>query len=200
MVTGHFATALIPYELTRQQAGGRQVPFWVFLLASQFLDFLMLALVAAGIEHLTPPDLLDLTFAGMRADMFASHDLLPVAGWSVLFGLLAWAVTRHRAAALWCMALVGFHEVCDLVVGFKHGVMAEAHPALGLNLYTQAPVAGLLIEAALAALAVWGFVRLRARAGQSVSRVTQWGLYGVLAGGALVSLPVAHTSVRTLLG
>ncbi|RTL31377.1 MAG: hypothetical protein EKK47_08015 [Burkholderiales bacterium] len=148
MVTGHFATALIPYELTRRQAGRRQVPFWVFLLASQFLDFLMLALVAAGIEHLTPPDLLDLTFAGMRADMFASHDLLPVAGWSIGFGLLAWAVTRHRAAAL----------------------------------------------------AVWGFVRLRARAGQSVSRVTQWGLYGVLAGGTLISLPVAHTSVRTLLG
>ena len=204
MVTGHFATALLPYEWARQRAGLRQeasaVPFWVFLLASQFLDFLMVGFVAAGIEMLTPHQLGDLSFAGMRADMFVSHDLIPVLGWSAAFGLVVWSATRQRLAAAWCAALVGFHELCDLVVGFKHGVVGEEHPALGMNLYTRAPVAGLLIEAALAAVAVWGFVRLRERAGRPVSRFTQWTLYAVLAGGALMSLPVAHVSARHWLG
>lgn len=198
MVTGHFATALVPYELTRQTTG-RRPPFWLFLLASQFLDFLMLALVAAGIEHLTPANMLDLSFAGMRADMFASHDLPPVAGWSAAFGLFAWGLTRQAQTALWCAALVAFHEACDLVVGFKHGWMGEANPMLGINLYTQAPVTGLLLEAALATLSVWGFVRLRARASRPVSRGTQWGLYGLLPGGALASLVVARVSVHAWL-
>lgn len=199
MVTGHFATALMPYEMVRQ-AEGRRVPFWVFLLASQFLDFLMLGLVASGVESLTPQHLMNLSFAGMRADMFLSHDLLPVAGWAVLYGLVVWGYTRHQHAALWCVALVLLHEACDLVVGFKHGIKGEAHPELGLNLYTQAPVAGLVLEAALAAVCVWGFVQLRTRAGRPVSRVTQWTLYATLPGGALVSLLVAHLSVRTVLG
>ncbi|TAK74205.1 MAG: hypothetical protein EPO01_07125 [Aquabacterium sp.] len=188
MVTGHFATALVPYAL---QGRSRPAPFWLFLLACQFLDFLMLGLAAAGVESLLPAQLLQLSFAGMRADMHASHDLLPVAGWALGFAALAWAATRNGPAALWCAALVVGHELCDLVVGFKHGVHGEL-PTLGWNLYTQAPVAGLLAEAALCVGITWWFTARRRQEGRPLSRTTVVALHGVLAGTALASLPVAH--------
>lgn len=192
MVSGHFATALLPYELLRRT---RPAPLWLFLLASQFLDFLMLGLASAGVETLTPPQLADLSFAGMRADMPLSHDLLPVAGWAAGFALLAWGLTRHRAAALWCAALVVVHELCDLVVGFKHGLHGEQPAQLGLNLYTQAPVAGLLVEAGLCAAIVWWLAARRRQEGLPLPRATTWALHGLLAGTALASLPVAHLSL-----
>lgn len=191
MVTGHYATALVPYALLQRT---RPAPFWLFLLASQFLDLLMLGLAGAGVESLTPHRLLDLSFAGMRADMYASHDLLPVAGWAAGFAALAWLATRHGAAALWCGALVIVHELCDLVVGFRHGVLGET-PQLGWNLYTRAPVAGLLVEAALCAGIVWWFARRRRRDGRPLSRASTWTLHAILAGTALASLPVAHQSL-----
>ena len=46
MIAGHFATALVPYELTRKSD---PVPVWPFLLAAQFLDVLMLIFVSLGI-------------------------------------------------------------------------------------------------------------------------------------------------------
>lgn len=188
MVTGHFATALVPYALLQRS---RPAPFWLFLLASQLLDFLMLGLAAAGVESLLPAEVLHLSFSGMQADMHASHDLLPVAGWALGFAALAWAVTRNGAAALWCAALVVVHELCDLVVGFKHGLHGEA-PTLGWNLYTRAPVAGLLIEAALCVAIVWWFAVRRRQDGRPLARTTVAALHGVLAGTALASLPVAH--------
>lgn len=198
MVSGHFATALLPYEFTRNQSG-KSAPFWIFLLASQFLDFLLLGFLATGVESLTPTNVLDLSFAGMRADMFVSHDLVPVVAWSVLFGFAVWGFTRQRAVALWCVALVGFHELCDLLVGFKHGLMADDHPSFGLGLYTEAPTTGLLIEALLSLVCVWLFVQLRAKHNRPVPLSTQRVLYGFLVGGALISLPIAHLSARQLL-
>jgi len=50
MIAGHFATALVPYELTRK---AHPVPFWFFLLAAQFLDVLMVTFVTLGIETTT---------------------------------------------------------------------------------------------------------------------------------------------------
>ena len=69
-----------------------------------------------------------------------------------------------------------------------------------MNIYTKAPLACLMIEATMSAAAVWWFVRHRASVQQPVSLRTQWGLYGLLAGGALLSLPVAHVPARQWLG
>jgi hypothetical protein len=87
MIAGHFATALVPYELTRKTS---PAPFWLFLLASQFLDFLMLVFVSLGVEKLEPSNFLTAAFVSMRSDMFVSHDVLPVLGWAILLGAIAW--------------------------------------------------------------------------------------------------------------
>lgn len=197
MIAGHYATALVPYELTRKSSGA---PFWLFLLAAQFLDFLMLGLVAAGLERLDPHNFLEVAFASLEAEMLISHDVVPVLGWAALVGLVVWPIFRSGVVALWCAALVVVHELSDLLVGFEHYVFGSDTAALGFNLYQKAPVTGLMIEAMLCAALVFWFCRHRARHGEPVTKVVQWGLYGVLVGSTLATVPLAHHSLAGLLG
>ena len=74
MIAGHYATALVPYELTRKT---QRTSFWIFLVAAQFLDFAMLVFVTLGIEQLLPKNFLDFAFASSSSNMWVSHDILP---------------------------------------------------------------------------------------------------------------------------
>ena len=195
MFMGHYVTALIPYEQTREKSN---VPFWVFLLASQFLDFLMLTLVALGIEGFDPHNFLDFSFTHAQTDMYISHDILPVLGWAVGFALLVLLFFRNKIAAMWCFALIIFHEVCDLVVGFKHNIIGKDTASLGMNLYNEAPVTGLFLEAALCCGIVWWFIQTRKKKGKPVSARLQWVLYLLLVGGTLATLPMANQSLGVL--
>ena len=197
MLTGHYATALIPYELTRKT---QKVSFWVFLLAAQFLDVLMLLFVSTNIESFSPSNFLEASFTSMRTDMFLSHDIVPVIGWSLLFGAIVWAVTRKYVAALWCIGLVLFHEVCDLVVGFEHFILGVDTTPVGLALYTNAPAAGMLLEAAMCFAIVFWFARKRTQGGDPLSKSGTIGLYLILVGGALSTLPLATQSINSWLG
>lgn len=196
MIAGHFATALVPYELTRKATA---VPFWLFLVAAQFLDVLMLVFVTLGIESMEPEDAFSVPFSGFQTNMFVSHDLLPVLGWTVAFGVATWLIWREPVIAVWCAGLVLFHEVCDLVVGFPHDVIPGVGP-VGMALYVEAPVAGFLIESVMAAAIVFWFCRRRAQRGQPVSTGTQVALYALLVGTTLATLPLANNSMNSLLG
>ena len=197
MIAGHFATALVPYELTRKTS---PAPFWLFLAASQFLDFLMLVFVSVGVEKLEPTNFLTAAFVSMRSDMFVSHDVVPVFGWAILFGAIAWGLTRNRTVALWCAGLVLLHEVFDLVVGFGHYVLGRHTMGLGLDLYNRAPVVGMLIEAALCAAIVSWFCAHRARRNAPVSPRLKWGLYVSLVGFTLATLSIATRSLASRFG
>lgn len=196
MVVGHYSTALVAYELTRET---QRTPLWVFLLAAQFLDILMLTLVSVGIEKLTPANFFDLSFAAMQSDMFVSHDILPVTVWAMLFGLIVWAITKKYVVSLWCVGLIFFHEICDLVVGFQHYIIGDTG-AVGFALYNNAPVIGLILEALMCVAIVFWFCRRRDQRGQPVSHSAKWGLYGILAGSTLLTLPLATQSLNSLLG
>jgi hypothetical protein len=197
MIAGHFATALVPYELTRKTS---PAPFWLFLVASQFLDFLMLLFVSFGVEKLEPSDFLKVAFVSMRSDMFVSHDIVPVFGWAILFGAIAWGLTKNRTAALWCVGLVLLHEVFDLVVGFKHHVLGKHTMGLGLDLYNHAPIVGMLIEAALCVALVFWFCAHRASQNSPVSPMLKWGLYVLLVGSTLATLSIATQPLGSLFG
>ena len=196
MIAGHFATALVPYELTRK---AHPAPVWLFLLAAQFLDVLMMTFVSLGIETMEPEDAFSVSFSGLKTNMFLSHDLLPVLGWAAVFGVATWLIWRKPVVARWCVGLVVFHEVCDLVVGYPHDVIRGVGP-IGMALYVEAPILAFLIEAAMAAAIVFWFCHRRAKSGQSVSTGTQVALYGLLVGTTLATLPVAKNSVNSLLG
>lgn len=197
MIAGHYAPALVPYELTRKT---QRAPFWIFLLAAQFLDLAMLVFAGLGIEQLHPENFMDLAFSTSSSNMWLSHDILPVLIWSTAVGLLFWGFTHKSVVALWCGGLVLVHELCDLLVGFTHHWYGQGTPSLGLNLYQQAPAFGFLIEAALSGVIVAWFCWHRAKAGAPVSSRLKWGLYAVLVGSALSTLPITTRSLNAWLG
>lgn len=192
MIAGHYATALVPYALAREE---RPRPFWIFLITAQFTELLMLILVQLGIEHIEPTDFLSLSFGNSRSDMWLTHDIVPAAGWAIVAGLLFGTLSRDRVVGLWCAGLVVVHELCDLLVGYEHHWMGAGSGVAGLNLYQRAPVVGLLIEAGLCAVLIMWFLRHRAASGRKTSRRLVIGLFGILVGGTLASLPIATHSI-----
>lgn len=196
MIMGHFATALVP---TQQARSNPKAVFWLFLLAAQFLDFLMLGFMAVGLETVSPENFLNASFDGMQTNMLYSHNLVPVAILALGFGAATYAVLRDATVALWCFALIVFHELCDLVVGFEHNITTADSPSVGMSLYTTAPVAGILIEAAMCFALVWWFATQRAKDGHALSSGGKLGLNLVLVGGTLATLPIATHSVTDLL-
>src|ERR671933_328038 len=130
-----------------------------------------------GVEAPQPKSLLAASFLNLRVEMTYSHDLVSSGVLAVGAAALGYVITRRRAVALWCLALVVAHEACDLVVGFPHHVLGPASAGVGLGLYGRAPEVAFGLEAVFGASCVAWFRRARARRGRPVSRRTTWGLY-----------------------
>ncbi len=193
---GHYATALVAYQKVEEKKN--HAPFWLFLLASQFLDFIMLFFVATGWELFKPDDFRDASFSNMQTDLFYSHGIVPAVIWSLIFALIVWSISKNRLLALWCGILVVFHEVCDLIVGFEHYIFGQGTPAIGLNLYNKAPLTGLIIEALFCVAIAWWFLKRRSAMGQAFSKRRAWGLYIFIVGVIVSTFPIANTSLNEL--
>ena len=151
MLTGHFATALVPY------ARDRKLPLFTLLLVSQVQDFLIpVDVLASGQRSLA------------RLEMHYSHDLLPVLVIAGLVGLGLHLWFRSRKVTLIGIGLVLFHEVCDLLSGFAHNVNGPDSPRLGFDFYRSAPAMAFAIELALAVACLGYFVLERRRQGDPV--------------------------------
>ena len=152
MITGHYATVLVPY------AHDRKLPLFVLLLVSQVQDFLI-------------P--LDIRLSGQRdfrlLEMTYSHDVVPALLMAAVIGLALQAVYRDRKVSLIGVALVLFHEVCDLLSGFAHNILGPGTQRLGLDLYRTGPAAAYAIELVLAAGCVVYFLTVRRRRGEPVA-------------------------------
>lgn len=180
MIVGHYASALVA---KRQEP---RLPLWVYLSAAMSLDAVMIGLVFGGVEQLEPGNPEAPKLHEMMIDMTYSHDLLPVALWTLLAAGTAFLGTRSLSASLWIGALVGGHMVCDLLVGFYHFVWGPESPRLGLGLYTNGPLAALALELLFSLVCTWWFLR-----GTGASRGLQIALYGVMVLGCAVLLPYA---------
>ena len=187
---GHFATALIP------RARGVDAPFWLFLVCANLLDFVWFGLALAGVEPTTPTSFLDVSIAGLHADMRYSHTLAYVVPFAVVVGVAADAWKRDARVARWCVALVVLHLLCDYVAGFEHPVAGPGSPSLGLGLYATAPEGAIVAEAVFAAACVAWYVRTRAAHGKQTSNKSLAMLYGAFVGGALFFLGTASHSMR----
>jgi hypothetical protein len=89
MISGHFATALV---------AKRHVPkgsIWLYLIAAQGLDILMISFVVLGWEHLDLGQSILPAMGSATVDMRYTHDLVPVIGWMVLMGAIAFGLTRN---------------------------------------------------------------------------------------------------------
>lgn len=201
MVMGHYATALIPYAYDSNR---KLAPFWFFLLATQALDFIMVALVMTGVESVEPRGIFDASFRHMVVDMTYSHDIAPVLMWCVVFTVVAGLAFKSLKLAAIVLGLTVLHESMDLLVGFEHFWFGPPESAdatvYGLGLYNTAPVVGLLIEIAICVgLIIW-YVKKRASVGKPVSAFSQRLLWGVLVGCTVALLAMANQPLAALLG
>jgi len=146
MVSGHIATTFVAKRYLPS------APWWLLLAAAYGLDILMFGLVILGIERM---DTHAAHGPGPRMseaviDMTYSHDLLPVLGWTLLFGAVVWLGFRNRALVVACMLLFFGHWVCDFFSGYGHFVFGPDSAPLGTDLYHRNLMAAILTEVAFA--------------------------------------------------
>jgi hypothetical protein len=142
MFVGHFAPALI--VAARPRAAGLGTLF----VAAQLVDigFAVLLIpgveamrVAPGITAMNPMDLYHMPY---------THSLLGAGLWGLLFGLIVWAATRRREAAIGAAIVVVSHWFIDLLVHIPDLTLFGAPPKIGLGLWNH-PLAAMPLEVAL---------------------------------------------------
>jgi hypothetical protein len=148
MFIGHYAPALV--AAARPSAAGLGTLF----VTAQLVDIGFAVLLIPGIEAMrivpgitamNPMDLHHMPY---------THSLLGAIIWAKIFGLLVWAVTRRKAAAIGAALVALSHWFIDLVVHIPDLTLYGARPKLGLGLWNHPlvamPLELLLIGAALA--------------------------------------------------
>lgn len=177
MITGHFATALVPY------ARDRRLPLFALLLCSQAQDFLIpLDMAVSGQRNF---QLLEMTF---------SHDLVPVLALALVVGIAMQLAFRSVRVTAIGVCLVLLHEICDLLSGFAHNVFGASTPRMGFDLYRGSPAAAFVIELVLATVCIGYFFFERRRQGDAVTRVKA----AVLC--AAIFVPIVAMLARALSG
>jgi hypothetical protein len=177
VLTGHFATALVPY------ARNPRLPLFTLLMLSQLPDLLIpLDVMRSGERDLN------------ALQMTLSHDLLPVAVMSIVVAVALHAWRRDTALTVAGTALVVVHWLCDLLSGFSHNVAGPGTASLGLDLYRTAPAQAFLIELVVAAGCLGYFLWKRR---QQCDPVRPWRAVVL---GAVIVLPIAAMLARALSG
>jgi hypothetical protein len=120
-------------------------------ILTQILDFIMIALVLAGVESIEPRSFMHASFANMRVEMTYSHDILPVMVITLIVARVTAAIFRSWLLGLWAIGLITLHEIMDLLVGFHHYWFGPDGTPLGLGLYNRLPVLGIGIELVICA-------------------------------------------------
>lgn len=172
MFIGHFAVGLV----AKRAAPRASLP--VLLAAPQVLDILFPIFVVAGIERvaiepgLTTVSPLDLQEIGW------SHSLATSIGWSVLFALGYWALTKQRREAIVLGACVFSHWILDWVTHIRDMPVYPGGPRLGLGLWNSLP-GTLVVELALFGLGVWIYAT-DTRASDRRGNISWWAFVGTL--------------------
>ena len=181
MFLGHYAVGF---------ASKRVVPkvslAW-FLAGATLLDLLFPLFVLMGWEHARFVGAAS-PFLRISLDDYPwTHSLLMAVVWSVGFGLLCWAVTRVRGAALLAGAAVFSHWILDFVTHSPDMPLLPGGSArVGLGLW-YSPVGTIAVEGLMFVAAVWIYAKTT-RAKDRVGRWAWWGLVAFLALSYLGSL------------
>ncbi|MEQ8435397.1 MAG: hypothetical protein RIA71_14270 [Oceanicaulis sp.] len=199
MLAGHFATALVAL----QRAPTRRFPAFLlawYLAVSQLPDLLWLLFHALGLEPTRPTDLFDVTLQDLSADMMFSHDLLPIVGWGVIFGLLGAVVFGDRRVGLATVVLVWLHALIDYLGGYPHHVFGPETPVVGTGLYLTLPFLAITLEAVyIVFFLVWFFIEERRR-GVERSPGNRWTIIGLFVFNLAFLASIAVTSMRDRFG
>ncbi len=173
MFIGHFAAGMAAKKI--QPA----ISLGTFFLAAQFLDLLWPTLLVLGLEHVvispgistvTPLDFVDYPI---------SHSLLIVVGWSLLFGVVYYFITKNQKGALLLAALVLSHWVLDLIVHIPDlPLYPGASPKVGFGLWNSA-ILTILVEGLIFIAGIIIYINAKKSKGEPVSWKF-WSLVGFL--------------------
>ncbi len=199
MLAGHYATALVAY----QRAPTRRFPAYLlvwYLAISQLPDLLWLLFHTLGLEPTAPTDLLNVTLQSLSVDMMFSHDLLPVVGWGVLFGILGTFLFRDRRVGLATVALIGLHAVFDYLGGYPHHIFGPDTPVIGTGMYLTLPFVGIALEAVYIMFFLgWFFLEERRRGVERLSG-NRLAIIGLFVFNLVFLASIAVTSMRDWFG
>ena len=163
MFIGHFAIAMAAKKVEPTVSLG------TLFLSAQFLDLLWPTLLLLDVEHVSiEPGVSKLTPLAFT-DYPISHSLLAVIGWSLLFGLLYYFITKNRSAALLVGGLVLSHWLLDVIVHIPDLPLYPGHsPKVGLGLWNSGPFT-ILIEGGIFVAGVVLYINTKKGQGQNVN-------------------------------
>jgi hypothetical protein len=173
MFLGHYAVGLAAKKAEPKVSLG------TFFLATQFIDLLWPLFLLLGIEAVridpgnsafTPLDFYHYPF---------THSLIGVLFWSLLFGLVYYAIRRRKAAALLLGGVVFSHWMLDFITHRPDlPLVPGANMYVGLGLWNS--VAGTLVfEIGLFAAGVLLYIRAT-KAKNRIGSYGFWSLIGIL--------------------
>ena len=185
MITGHLGVA------AGFKAQSREVPLWVLMLATLWLDIVFLPLWLLGVEGIEDRPGTDGGYGDVIIHADYSHSFGGAILLAVVFGIVAARWWGGRAGLV-LMGVVFSHWFLDLIV--HHADMpfmpgnAGSLPRFGLGLWSS-PVATMVLELLLLAAGAWFYWRAaREVAARDARLLTRANLLGglMLAFGLLV--------------
>jgi hypothetical protein len=163
MFIGHFAAGMAAKKLQPSISLG------TLFLAAQFLDLLWPTLLLLGLEHVEIKPGISVVTPLDFTDYPISHSLLVVAGWSLLFALIYFTITKNTKGALLLGALVLSHWVLDLIVHIPDLPLYPGDPnKLGLGLWNS-KVLTILVEGAIFITGIALYLKAKKSIGQKVN-------------------------------
>jgi len=173
MFIGHFAIGMAAKKVEPAVSLG------TLFLSAQFLDLLWPTLLLLDAEHVSiEPGISKVTPLAFT-DYPISHSLLAVAGWSLLFGLVYYFITKNKRASLLVGSLVMSHWVLDAIVHIPDLPLYPGQsPKVGLGLWNNVLLT-ILIEGAIFVVGLVLYINTKKRQGQNVN-AKFWSLIGFL--------------------
>lgn len=144
MGPGHLAIGLAAKPVAPK------APLWVLLVATEVLDLLCFAFVAAGIETtgISQTDINQGVTILSPASLPWSHGLFMAVVWSVVVGLIAFRVFRDRRTGVIIGMVVFSHWILDFIVHIGDlPLLFDTQTTVGLGLWGSGP--GLVISGLL---------------------------------------------------
>lgn len=173
MFIGHFAMGMAAKRVEPSVSLG------TLFLSAQFLDLLWPTLLLLDAEHVSiEPGVSKVTPLAFTHYPI-SHSLLTVLGWSLLFGIIYYLVTKNQKASLLVGCLVLSHWVLDVIVHIPDlPLFPGESPKVGLSLWNSM-LFTLLVEGVIFVAGVLLYINTRKVQGQKVN-VWFWSLIAFL--------------------